>query len=195
MINPTNPKRSPMGFTLIDKTAVVTLPPSKHDNSVVILRGVAVPLASDVGAAFVADCARNREKIFSDARLQEKYDIDPSDWDSIVKNKTLRLAISAECERRMLSGIAAQESAAKIFTEAPEAMGSILRDNRASPRARVAASQELRATASVAEKSDADVDRVHIVINLGGDEKLVVDAPVKPLPPKEAREISDAETE
>jgi hypothetical protein len=185
-----------MGFTLPSKPNENAVVPSKPDESAVVtLRGVKVAISSNLGSAFVADCARNREKIFSDARLQEKYDINPSDWNSIVENKTLRLAISAECERRMLGGIAAQEAACKIFTESPEAMGSILRDSRASPRARVAASQELRATAAVgAEKSDADVDRFHIVINLGGD-KLVIDKPVAPLTPEQAQESLDAETE
>src|SRR5262249_22555595 len=98
----------------------------KPDDASVVLRGVVVPLNSDVGMAFTVDCCRNREKIFCDARLQEKYSIDPNDWNDILNNKALRLAISAECDRRMLNGTAAQESAAKIFTESPEAMGSIL---------------------------------------------------------------------
>src|SRR5262245_53304460 len=150
---------------------------TKPNNETVILRGVSVPLNSDVGAALITDLARNKERLFSDAQVIEKYDITPDAWTEITQSKAVRLAVNAEHERRMLNGIAAQESAAKIFTEAPEVLGSILRDNKASPRHRIEASKELRATANVgAEKSDADVDRVHIVINLGGDEKLVVDA-------------------
>jgi hypothetical protein len=169
-------------------------PTTKPDDTSVILRGTPIAIASDLGSAFVSDCARNREKIFSDARLQEKYSIDPSDWDSIVKNKTLRLAISAECERRMLGGIAAQELAAKIFMESPEAMGSILRDTRASPRARVAASQELRATSRVGdERSDNIKDHVTVTINLGNapEDKLVFDCG----PPRQTKEATDGETD
>jgi len=162
----------------LSKPARVT----KTNDAVVILRGVSVPLNSDVGSAFVADCCRNRERIFSDARLQEKYSIDPSDWNDIVNNKALRLAISAECDRRMLNGTAAQEGAAKIFMESPEAMGSILRDARQSAKHRIDASRELRATANAsAEKTRDDFDRVVVTINLGNDERLVVDS--GPLPP------------
>ena len=170
-------------------------PVTKTNDAVVILRGVSVPLNSDVGCAFTADCARNRERIFSDAQLQEKYDIAPNDWDDIIKNKPLRLAISRECERRMLNGDGAREAAAKEFTAAPEVLGSILRDNKASPRHRIEASKELRATANVgAEKSRDDFDRVVVTITLGGDEKLVVDS--GPLPPNRiTRENLDAETE
>src|SRR5262249_29440295 len=164
----------------------------KPNTTTVTLRGVSVPLNSDVGQAFVADCCRNRERIFSDARLQEKYSIDPSDWNDIVNNKALRLAISAECDRRMLNGDSAKESAAKIFTEAPEVLGSILRDNKASPRHRIEASKELRATAhSDDEKPGAEKDRVIVTINLGGDERLVVDCG----PPKQSKEVIDAEKE
>jgi hypothetical protein len=182
-----------MGFVLPPSNAVVALPSSKPDDSIIILRGVPIAITSDLGSAFVTDCARNREKIFSDARLQEKYAIDPSDWDAIVKNKTLRLAINAECERRMLGGIAAQETAAKIFTESPEAMGSILRDNHASPRARVAASQELRATARVGDGPDDIKDHVTVTINLGNapEDKLVFDCG----PPKQTKEATDGETD
>ena len=185
------------GF-LIDDAPPPTTPARavnpKPDNASVILRGVAVPLTSDVGIAFTVDCCRNREKIFSDARLQEKYSIDPSDWNDILNNKVLRLAISAESDRRMLNGTAATESAAKIFTESPEAMGSILRDNKASARSRVAASQELRATARAGdEKSSADTERVIVNIKIGED-RYIVDS--GPLPPNRlAPENHNVETE
>ena len=94
----------------------------------------------------------------------------------------------------MLRGTAAQESAAKIFTESPEVMGSILRDNQASPRHRIEASKELRATARFDdEKPGADAERVIITINLGNapEDKLVFDCGV----PKQAKEAADAEKE
>src|SRR5262245_32737368 len=111
-------------------------------NDAVTLRGVRVPLNSDIGAAFVSDCARTRERLFSDAQLQEKYDIDPNDWDSIVKNKPLRFAISRECERRMLNNDAAREAAAKQFTKAPAALGKILENEQNSPKHRIDAARE-----------------------------------------------------
>ena len=193
----TTPARCIPGFDVVD---LPTIPARaikpKPDDSTVVLRGVSVPLNSDVGSAFVADCARNRERIFSDDRIIEKYDISPNDWTTITQNKTLRLLVSAECERRMLNGIAAQESAAKIFNEAPEVLGSILRDNRASPKHRIDASRELRATARAGdEKSNAEIDRVHIVINLGADQKLEFNKQIAPIQPNEAWKNPDAETE
>src|SRR5262249_56842396 len=97
----------------------------------VTLRGVRVPLNSDVGYAFITDLSRNKERLFSDQRVCEKYDIPETDWTEITQSKAVRLAVNAEHERRMLNGTAAQESAAKIFTEAPEVLGTILRDNKA----------------------------------------------------------------
>jgi len=168
----------------------------KANTTTVTLRGVSVPLNSDVGCAFTTDLARNKERLFSDAQVIEKYDIAPDDWTKITQSKAIRLAVNAEHERRMLNGTAAQESAAKIFTEAPEVLGSILRDNRASPKHRIDASRELRATARAGdEKSNAEIDRVHIVINLGADQKLEFNKQVAPIQPNGAWKNPDAETE
>ena len=177
------------GFTLEPSPPERT--PKSRDETV-ILRGVRVPLASDVGYAFVTDCARNRERLFSDEEIREKYDINPDAWDEIAKNKSLRLAINSESERRMLNGTAAQEAAAKIFTEAPEVMGSILRDNQASPRHRIEASKELRTTARFPDETPgADAEHFTITINLGNapEDKLVFDCG----PPKQPKENPDGE--
>ena len=94
----------------------------------------------------------------------------------------------------MLNGDAAREAAAKEFTKAPEILGKILENERNSPKHRIDAAKELRATAHPSdEKSDTETDRIHIIINMGGDEKLVVDAPIKPLPPNEAWNEPNAE--
>jgi hypothetical protein len=39
----------------------------------VTLRGVRVPLASDVGYAFLTDLCRNKERLFSDQQVCEKF--------------------------------------------------------------------------------------------------------------------------
>ena len=168
--------------------------PTKSNDNTVTLRGIEVSLTSDVGGAFISDCAKNRERIFSDDRLREKYEINSdADWAKITQNKSLRLAISAECERRMLNGDASRQAAAKIFTEeGPPTLGSVLRDQGASPRHRVDAARELRATARFDdEKPGADAERVIITINLGNapEDKLVFDCGV----PKHAKEALDAE--
>jgi len=181
------------GFDLgTDNTPAPSIP--KPAPEAVTLRGVTVPLASDIGNAFITDLCRNKERLFSDQQVCAKYDVAPDDWTAITQSKAVRLAVNAEHERRMLRGTAAQESAAKIFTESPEVMGSILRDNQASPRHRIEASKELRATARFDdEKPGADAERVIITINLGNapEDKLVFDCGV----PKQAKEASDAEKE
>ena len=163
-----------------------------HPSATVVLRGVVIPLASDIGGAFIADCARNREKIFSDQQICEKYGITLEALTEIGSNPAVRLAVSTEAERRILNGDAARESAAKLFAEAPEVLGKILNSESASPRHRIEAAKELRATANVgAEKAEDNRDRVIVHINLVGNDRLVVD--IGPLKPKEATERLDAE--
>jgi len=160
-------------------------------NATVVLRGISIPLNSDVGGAFLSDCARNRERIFSDEQICEKYGIEPNAWTEIIQNKAVRLAVNAESERRLRNGDAAKEAAAKLFAEAPSVLGKIMNDERSSPRHRIEPAREIRAAAGGPEKSSDTADRVVITINLGADEKLVVDS--GPLPPKRAKEALDAE--
>jgi hypothetical protein len=169
---------------------------TKPDDASVILRGVSIPLASDIGGAFIADCSRNRERLMSDNQICEKYGLSPNTWAEIAQNKAVRYAVNAEHERRIRSGVAAQESAAKLFFEAPGVLGTILHDKHASPRHRIEAAKELRATANTrAERTDDTADRVVITINLGGDEKLKFDKQITPLTPDEARENLDVDME
>ena len=177
------------GFTLAPSPPERT---PKSRGETVTLRGVAVPLKSDIGYAFVTDLSRNKERLFSDQQVCAKYDVADDDWTTIAQNKALRLLVNAEHERRMLRGTAAQESAAKIFTESPEVMGTILRDQQANPRHRIEASKELRATARFDdEKPGADTERFTITINLGNapEDKIFVDCG----PPKQPKENPDGE--
>ena len=171
---------------------------TKSDDETVVLRGIPVPLTSDVGGAFISDCSRNRERLFSDQRLCEKYGLTMDAWAEIAQNKAVRLAVNAEHERRIRSGVAAQESAAKLFSEAPEVLGTILRDQHASPRHRIEAARELRATANTgAERTGntSDSDRFIITINLGSDEKIKINKRIAPLTPDEAKEGFDVDME
>jgi hypothetical protein len=88
--------------------------------------------------------------------------------------------------------------AAKLFSEAPEVLGTILHDKDASPRHRIEAARELRATANTgAERTSntGDSDRFVITINLGGDEKLKFNKRIAPLTPDEAKEGLDVDAE
>jgi hypothetical protein len=161
-----------------------------HPTAAITLRGISIPLASDIGGAFIADCARNREKIFSDQLICEKYGITFEALKEIGDNPAVRLAVNTEHERRIHNGDAARETAAKLFTQAPEVLGKILNNEQASPRHRIEAAKELRQTAQPGtERAGDDAERVVVTINLGTD-KLLIDS--GPLKPTEARTI-DAE--
>ena len=191
----TPPRRVP-GFDC-EPPAWSKPPPTRATKPVdtITLRGTKISLGSDIGTQFVIDAARNREKIFSDARLREKYSIDSdADWNDIVNNKPLRLAVSKECEKRVLRGDTAREAAAQEFIAAPKVLGTILNEKSASPRHRIEASKELRATArSDDEKAGADTERVIVTINLGSapEDRLVYDCG----PLKQKQDTTDGETE
>src|SRR6516162_11377227 len=86
-------------------------------NATVVLRGISIPLSSDVGGAFLSDCARNRERIFSDEQICEKYGVAPDDWTNIIKDPAVRLAVNAEHERRIRNGDAARSYRRILVTE------------------------------------------------------------------------------
>src|SRR6516165_4060803 len=165
-----------------------------NDDAVVMLRGVSIPLASDVGGAFIADCSRNRERLVSDNQICEKYGLSLNAWAEIAQNKAVRLAVNAEHERRIRNGDAAKEAAAKLFAEAPTVLGNIMNDPHSSPRHRIEAARELRATANTgAERTSNTSDRFIITIDLGEDKKLEISKRIAPLTPEEAKENFDAE--
>src|SRR5215510_16453882 len=97
------------GFDVSDRPLPPPITRAAKPVDAVTLRGVRVPLASDVGCAFITDLSRNKERLFSDDRICEKYDISPIDWTAITQSKAVRLAVNAEHERRMLNGDSAKE--------------------------------------------------------------------------------------
>jgi len=149
-----------------------------HPTAPVTLRGVSIPLASDVGQVFLTDCAYNRARLVSDEQICEKFGITPEAWADIIKNPAVRLAVNGEHERLIRTGDIARQSAAQLFATAPEVLGRILNDPKSSPRHVIEASKELRATACVGtDQTGEDVDRVVVTINLGNapEDKLVFD--------------------
>jgi hypothetical protein len=164
------------------------------EDATVILRGVTIPIASDIGGAFISDVSRNKERLLSDQRLCEKYGITYEALCEIAQKKAVRLAVDTEYERRIRNGDAAKEAAAKFFTKAPEVLGELLLDKSANARHRIEAAKELRATANIGDAEKVPTaERFVITINLGADEKLVIDKPIAPMTPKEAKETRDAE--
>jgi hypothetical protein len=154
-----------------------------NNNECVVLRGVSVPLASNVAAVFISDVARNSEGILSGGQIREKYGLTIEAWRQLVENKAFVQAVTAERERRVRSGTAAQEAAAKLFADAPAILGSIMNNEYASPRHRVDAIRELRQTAigtGPESTGPDDSGKFVITIVLSADEKLVFNKQIAP---------------
>jgi hypothetical protein len=136
----------------------------------VVLRGIPTDLDSAIGHVFVIDCTRAAEGLISDKELAEIYEISPADWQNIAKDAALAHAIRAERDRRVRSGTAAREAAAKHFVKAPTILDKIMTDEQANARHRIEAIRELRQTA-IPENQNApsQSDRFIITINLGAD--------------------------
>jgi hypothetical protein len=150
------------------------------EDGTVTLRGVKVALTSDIGRAYVTDCARNWEKILPNSVICEKWDLSVEAWQAMGANKQLVQAVRSEHERRIRNGTCAQETAAREFAHAPATLGAILRDPGANARHKIEAHRELRATESgtCSECATGDTSyRFVITINLGAstEDKTVID--------------------
>jgi hypothetical protein len=163
----------------------------------VVLRGHTINIDSDIGAAFVVDCVRHIEDLVSAETLKTKYALNDEGWQALGANEKLQLAVGAQKERRIRNGEAAREKAQALFLAAPDVLSTIVNDTTMSPRHRIDACRELRATAAVSAEasSQTDGERIRISINFGTS-KIAVDAPmkvVKPEPEVMTIEHEDAE--
>ena len=130
-----------------------------------------IDINSDLGRAFVVDATRAGEGLLTDKELQEKYELSPVDWQNITKDKALGRAIRDERDRRVRTGIAARESAARYFVKGPSILDQIATDTNSNPRHKIDAIRELRATAAGSGgDGPAQGEKISIVINLGSDQ-------------------------
>lgn len=193
----------PLGGAI--EAGIVTATVTKHDaktgdlvspNTVtaggVVLRGTTVVLDSDLGDAFVIDCARNIEGLISDLEIKAKYELSDQDWDQLAANRPLLHAVRAKRDLRMLNGDAPREAAQRHFVKAPHVLNQILTDEQISPRHRIEAARELRQAAAIPpDAKPGNEERVHIIINLG-DEQICID---KKLATSEPLLLDDGETQ
>jgi hypothetical protein len=139
----------------------------------VVLRGLPVSLDSDIGADFTRDCARNVEGLLPESALRAKYQVSDDDWARLENNEQLLRAVRTELDRRIMSGEAAREAAQRHFAKTPSILNEILRNEAIAPRARIEAAKELRQVAAGAREHTATGEKFSIVIDLGGDCRLV----------------------
>ena len=126
----------------------------------------------------IADLARFSEGLYTEQFVRRKYRdlLDNEAWAMLGQDDLLVEMIEAEKIRRIRNGSFKRERAQQHVTKAPDILEKILSDERASPKHRIDAAKTLDDLADPGpQHAAADEDRVHIVINLGADHKLVFD--------------------
>jgi hypothetical protein len=158
----------------------------------VVLRGIQVPLESDVGREFVLACARNWETLLPDADLCERFGLSLEQWQASGANKALVRAVQLEHERRVRRGLVAQELAAREFTAAPKILGSIMKDENNNPRHRIDACNSLRQAAIDTDSENKALGQVFTINLEFGSNEISKEIELKPhAPEKTDWELSD----
>ena len=142
-------------------------------NDTITLGGVLVELSSDLGHEFTENCVRAGEGLIDDRELAEIYELTPADFQAISKDAALIRAIRITRDRRVRTGQAAREAAAKHFVKAPGILDRIMSTESSNDRHKIEAARELRQVALPQEQNTpAQSERFHIVINLGEDTEV-----------------------
>jgi hypothetical protein len=176
------------------KNFTPTVPATKTD--AVIIGGREVALDSDLGRKLTLWAVRAAEGLVEDSELRAELEIfDDTEFKALSTHPGLIRAIREERFRRINSGRAAREAAAKIHVRAPAVLGTILDDKAANARHRIESARELRATATGgndAEKAH-DSERFVITFNLGNDVEKI-EKIITPKPPQIEGEVVKQES-
>jgi hypothetical protein len=130
---------------------------------------------------FIENLARFADGTLSEAAIKLKYHLNDEDWAALGGDDKLVERIEAAKLRRIRAGTTKRERAQIEVAEAPPILGTILRNHDANERHRIDAAKALDAMTGGPETTPP-AERFHIVINLGADEKLVIDKPIRPGP-------------
>src|SRR5262245_47735981 len=133
---------------------------------VINLRNTPIDINTDIGHAFVVDCTRAAEGLITDKELSEKYELSPADWRAITKDKALGHAVRAERERRVRSGLAAKEAAAKHLVKGVGIVDQIMTAEATHPKHKIDAFKELRATAAVGNSTEERTNSERFIIRI-----------------------------
>jgi hypothetical protein len=134
-------------------------------------RNFPIDLNTDVGHQWVADCCRAGEGLITDRELAEKYELSPADWQAIRKDRALERAVRLERERRVRTGQAVKEAAAKHLVKGPGILDGIMSGENSHPKHKIEAYKELRNTAAVgADAEGRSGERFIITIVMNSDE-------------------------
>jgi hypothetical protein len=143
-----------------------------------------ISLDTPQGHNLIVDICRAAEGLIKDDEVRDKYGLSAEVWRNSIKDRTLLQAVRAEKERRVLSGIAAREAAARHFVKAPGILDQIMTDQYSNPRHKIEAIKELRQTASGDSiEGLPESERFIITINLGEGHVEHFDKPIAPMKP------------
>src|SRR5262249_48488448 len=133
---------------------------------IVNLRSTPIDLNSDLVQQFVTDCTPAAECILTDKELAEKYELSLKDWQDIIKSKALGHAIRAERDRRVRSGTAVREAAAKHLVKGPSILDGIMTGADSHPKHKIEAYKELRQTASIGDSAEGRPESERFIIRI-----------------------------
>jgi hypothetical protein len=158
----------------------------------VLLRGASIRLDGETGREFIADCARFTEELLTESEILSRWGLDRPEWEALSANAALLDAVQSERARRITKGTAATDAARKYFSEAPHILARIMKDDASQPRHRIEAARELRATATLEEKSQGRAgEKFTVIINLGEERRTYELEGIRSKADVEAAEIVD----
>jgi len=135
---------------------------------------------------FIVSLARYAEgqEGYTEAAVRKRFRLPDDVWQGLGNDEELVEAIEAEKVRRIRNGASARERAQQLFAKAPDVLGNIMNDPGASARHRIESAKELRVVAANGpEAAPQQEERFSIVINLGNDEKIRIDKPIRKVGP------------
>ena len=153
----------------------------------IVLSKTPIDIHTDAGRAFIVDATRAGESLITDAELREKYELDATELQALAANKAVGRAIREERDRRVRSGTAAREAAAKYFVAGPGILNQIANAAESNARHKIDAIRELRATAAGGDgEGPSKGELFSIVINLGSDvgDRIEKTFDITPKPPE-----------
>lgn len=132
---------------------------------------------------FVTDMARFSEGIATESAVRKKHHFDEATWERLASDEQLIERIEAEKLRRIRDGSFKREKAQAHVVAAPDVLNGIMTDPKQSAKHRIDSAKVLDALADPGpQRNTANEDRVHIVIDLGADQRLTFDKPIRPGP-------------
>src|SRR5262245_39521187 len=136
---------------------------------------------------FIADCARFAEGLLPEATVRKKYGYSEDTWTKLGSDEQLVARIEEEKTRRIRDGSFKRERSQELITKAPDVLGKILLDEKASPKHRIDASKTLDAFAANGPEAAPEQDRFIIRIDLtaGGGEVVEFNKAVRPNDPSD----------